>query len=480
MDPLLEAIILKAIAKDAQQRQQSMRELRTELRELLDPIMVDASPPPPSLREVWTPGEFQPIGARQALPTLPEDAVELEAPPSKAAPPKPSPPQAPAWLERGPVYAGPPHAAHDPKSGLDEPPASSSVTSTMQLAQITDPKAFGSAARRIEPNLRGLAARGDMHALWTISEMLHNIVTEGSCAVGSRAWTAAQLLRVFDDPAILVQIGEQLLNGAAEMREEARRLLVRAGVAGAYGLYGARVKLARVPASRPVFISMLSDFGPKAWPVVRASLEKVATVPQPNTGTLELAEDLLLCVPAVGDESTGHLVVKFLRYTHVGVCRAATAATIKLWRDRAKPLLVAMVSSKEDVVRVAGLAGLRQLGAIDEHVVPRLHAILTQRVPAGEEVRAAAALALAHASQTARQPAVSLLAQLLTPGRALIPPATRASEPRPVELSKEDAVVLAIARSLLTVGGKPYRGLVAERAERSTEPLRAHLRGLLA
>src|SRR5690606_32757800 len=113
--------------------------------------------------------------------------------------------------------------------------------------------------------------------------------------------------------------------------------------------------------------------------------------PNPNSGTLELAEDLLLCVPVVGDESAGHVVLKFLRWPHSNVCRAAAASIIKLWGDRAKPVFVAMVQSKEDVVRVAGIAGLRQLGAIDEHLVPRLQAILTRRVPASEEVRAAAA-----------------------------------------------------------------------------------------
>jgi ribosomal protein S9 len=46
-------------------------------------------------------------------------------------------------------------------------------------------------------------------------------------------------------------------------------------------------------------------------------------------------------------------------------------------------------------------------------------------------------------------------------------------------MSWEDAVVLAVARSLLTVGGKNYRGLVSERAERSPEALRAQLKKLL-
>jgi serine/threonine-protein kinase len=282
---------------------------------------------------------------------------------------------------------------------------------------------------------------------------------------------------VFDDPSILVQIAQQLLNGAEEARDKARRLLVHAGVAGAYGLYGARVKLARVASIRPLFVTVLKDFGPKAWPVVKAALEKIAATTAPNAATFDLAEDLLLCVPLVGDESAGHVVLKYLRWPQLPVCRAAAAAIIKLWGDRAKPVLVAMVQSKEDVVRVAGIAGLRELGAIDEHLVPRLQAILTRRVPGGEEVRAAAAVALAHASATARQPAVSVLAQLLTPARELhvadVGPASNGA------LSKQDAVVIAMARSLLTIGGKPYRGLVAERAERSPEPLRAQLRGLL-
>ena len=90
----------------------------------------------------------------------------------------------------------------------------------------------------------------------------------------------------------------------------------------------------------------------------------------------------------------------------------------------------------------------------------------------------AAALALAHASATARQPAVSLLAQLLTPQRDASAPESQRSTSNG-NLSKQDAVVIAMARSLLTIGGKPYRGLVAERAERSPEPLRGQLRGLL-
>lgn len=484
VDPLLEEIILKALSKAPSDRQQSMRELRVALRELLDPIMVDASPPPPSMRDVPTSEEFRPVpAARKPLPTLPDDSEGSDGAGSTRKRPTPTTQdEAPAWLERGPVYAtqhvppsqSTPAAAPTPS---EDALCQNTIAWANRLVKTTDATAFAQATAKLEPALRVLASRGEVNALWTVSSTMHGIASEGSAAVGSRAWSAAKLLKVFDDPAILIQIAEQLLAGPPEARDKARRLLIHAGVAGAYGLYGARVKLARNASVRAPFVTVLKDFGPKAWPVVRASLEKIAATAEPNASTIDLAEDLLLCVPFVGDEAAGHVVIKFLRSAHSPVCRAATAAIIKLWGERAKPMLVAMVQSKEDVVRVAGIAGLRQLGSVDEHLVPRLHAILTRRVAAGEEVRAAAALALGHVSPTAKQPAVTLLTQLLTPSRD-------APEPMPLghanTLSKQDAVILALARSLLAVGGRPYRGLVAERAERSAEPLRGQLRGLLS
>jgi serine/threonine-protein kinase len=479
VDPLLEKIIVKALSKEPGARHQSMRELRAELREVLEPVLLDGSPPPPSMREMPTSEAFQVTPLRNALPTLPEDPSESTTSPRKAAG------QAPEWLERSSVAFSSANALGAPAPPPRPTPAESADSTslaqntlawTARLAKTTEPAAFATAAQKLEPAMRALAARGDVQTLWAISSTMHEVASEGSGAVGSRAWSATKLLRVFDDPSILVQIGVELLEGAAEARDKARKLLVHAGVAGAYGLYGARVKLAKTPSVRPQFVTVLKDFGPKAWPVVRASLEKIGATTSPNSGTLDLAEDLLLCVPVVGDEQAGHVVLKFLRYNHSGVCRAATVAIVKLWGERAKPLLVAMVQAKDDVVRVAGIAGLRQVGAVDEHLVPRLHAILTRRVPAGEEVRAAAAVALAYVSEGAKAPAVSLLAQLVTPSRDAAAPDPRSSG----QLSKQDAVVIAMARSLLAIGGKPYRGLIAERAERSGEPLRGQLRSLLA
>lgn len=510
VDPLLETIILHALAKEPEDRPQSMRELRAELRELLAPARNDGAPASSrrSLgRSMATSEEMRPVTPSPG-PARPPPLPARAAQPTPAAKPEPAHASqrdaGPAWLERGPVYA--PSAYGNAPAGAGAGASAASATAAaaaghaagavaldeiaaalvqnapawlQRFTKTPDPRAFAQLAQRLEPAIRTLAAAGEMRALWSVSSTLHGVAMEGTQAVGSRAHVAAALLRVFDDPAILSSVAEQLLRGSDDARDHAKRLLVHAGVAGAYGLYGARVKLANEQAIRGVFTTVLKDFGPKAWPVVRAALEKIIASDQSqNPRTMELAEDLLLSVPLVGDESAGHLVVKYLRVNVSGVCRAATASIVKMWGDRAKPLLVGMLQSKDDVVRIAGIAGLRQLSGIDEHVVPRLQAILLRRLPAGEELRAAAAVALAHTVPSALQPAVSLLAQLITPQRDAAPD-PRLTMPQTNALSREDVVVVAVARSLLTIGGKAYRGLVAERAERSPEPLRTQLKKLL-
>jgi hypothetical protein len=72
--------------------------------------------------------------------------------------------------------------------------------------------------------------------------------------------------------------------------------------------------------------------------------------------------------------------------------------------------------------------------------------------------------------------------QLVTPPRDKPlerPPGSNRAPTNPGTLTRDDAVVVALARSLLTIGGATYRGLLAERAERSPEPLRGQLRRLL-
>ena len=470
VDPLLERIINKALEKEAPDRQQSMRELRAELRQLLDPILQQPQRRKP--REVAAATQMQgeeieltdrtcgsPTRHRRRAGSTTARIGSI----GSAGYPAGTPQRASAPQQA----ARPAGAPGDTGDQL----AAKTLAWTSRLLKTTDPNAFAQGIQHLEPALKTLASRGDVDPLWSVASTMHGISTEGSGAVGSRAWSAAKLLRVLDDPSLLTQVAEQYFVAAKpDLREKARRLLVHAGVAGAYGLYGARVKLARHSNIRQPFVTLLKDFGPKAWPVVRASLEKIAVTPEPNAMTFDLAEDLLLCVPLVGDENAGHTVLKFLRWTHSGVCRAATAAIVKLWAERAKPVLVAMVQSKDDVIRVAGIAGLRQLGAIDEHLVPRLHAILARRVPAGEEVRGAAAVALAHASPAARAPAVELLAQLLQPTRDQRGERGRQARRRH---HRDGALAPHDRRQAVSI----HRRRPAP--DNSAEPLRGQLRGLL-
>ncbi len=490
VDPRLERIILRALSKEPEDRPQTMRELRTELRELLPQG-----------------GSAKDSSAHRAMPRTARSAydepVETPAPSaasssaSRATPSSPrsaprEPSASPAWLERGPVYATSAYSTSlpsvddariaivAPKDEAADVLEHATEAWLRHLDQTREPGAFTRSAQSVESLLRALVAAGEMQTLRMVSTAMRAVSTESTQVVGSRAHTSATLLRVLDDPAVLLGVAEHLLKGSESARDHARHLLIDAGVAGAYGLYGARVKFASEATTRGAFTVALKEFGAKAWPVVRAALEKIISQDQSqNPRTMELAEDLLLCVPVVGDESAGHLVVRYLRVDVAGVCRAATASIVTLWGDRAKPLLVGMLQSKDDVVRIAGIAGLRQLDGIDEHVVSRLQAILLRRLPAGEEVRAAAAVVLGHVQPTARQPAISLLVQLVTPQRdGLV--AVRVSPEHSPPFSREDAVTVASARALLVLGGLTYRGLVAERAKRSHEALRAQLTKLLA
>ncbi|HEY8073420.1 MAG TPA: serine/threonine-protein kinase, partial [Labilithrix sp.] len=483
IDPALERLILKALEKEPGDRPPTLREVRAALRDIVSPVIKDGSPPPGVVGR----STGQDLDAAAAL------AVAAAARAKKFADDEPSsrrvwgsvPQGGPEWLERGPVYgtgATPqafapvaPPTIHDE---LADKLAFDAQGWLRQFARTPDPRAFSQLAARLEPALRVLAMRGDAKALWTVSSTLHGLSMDGTQTLGSRAHAASKILRIFEDPQILGFVAEQLLTGSDDGRDYARRLILHGGVAGAYGLYGARVKLANEQAIRGPFVTTLKDFGPKAWPVVRAALEKILASGDQSRPTMELAEDLLLCAPIVGDTNdAGHVVVKYLRVNVSGVCRAATAAIVKLWADRAKPLLVGMLQSKDDIVRIAGIAGLRQLNAIDEHIVPRLHALLVRRVEAGEEARAAAAVALASATSSARPSAVSALTDVLTPPRGA--PVEHAIGASGGALSREDAVILQSARSLLALGGKNYRALVAERGERSSEPLRSQLKKLL-
>lgn len=424
---------------------------------------------------------------RSVLDTLDElhelDVVERVVPPpppssrsmraAVAAPPVPPPlPAERPKLERDGSYKGSLTGSIAKAEIVAGSLAQNPAAWIEQLWRSPDDALFAERSAFVEPAVRILADRGEVRALWAIACALFRAASDGAHhRAAARATTANKVLHAFGDPTMLSAVATAVLAEGEEPSEAGRRLLLQAGAAGAYGLYGARLRAVGNAAVRAPFVSLMRDFGTKAWPVVKAALEKLhKNIADPRAR--EVAEDLLLTAeataPTSGDDAVGHLVMRFVRVDAPGVNKAATLAVIRIWGERARPLLFGLLEGKQDSVRLAALAGLRQLGAIDEHVVPRLAAILVRRVPAGDDLRVGAALALAHAIGPARSPAISALEQVVLARGPSAGPGTR-----------EDAVVLASANALVHLRAPDARAVIVERAKRSLEPLRSRLEELL-
>ena len=224
-----------------------------------------------------------------------------------------------------------------------------------------------------------------------------------------------------------------------------------------------RVKLAADAAVREPFVATMRALGESSWPVVRAALERIpaTALTGEHPRAAELAEDLLWSVPVLRDDAAGALVAKYVRTTQASLCRAATQALGRLWAERAAPLLLALLDVLDDGVRIAAIAGLRQIGAVDEHVVRRLVPILTRQVQAGDELRLAAVTALEFVTPDARPVAVPILVKLVRdPGW-------------------DDATIHAASRALLSVMGNEARAVIIDRSDTVPEPLKGHLLVLL-
>src|SRR5262249_43062366 len=151
----------------------------------------------------------------------------------------------------------------------------------------------------LEIALRILAKRADARAMWAASSALHGIASndeKGDDTSRARGPRAAMVLRLFSDPGMLAPVSERVLTGDDDVRDAARTLVTGAGVAGAYALYGARVKLAQDPNVRHAFVTSMRDIREAGWPVIRAALERIpdAAITGGHPLAAQLAEDLLL------------------------------------------------------------------------------------------------------------------------------------------------------------------------------------------
>ena len=452
VDPRLEPIVQMALRKPRDQRHKTIRDLRLDLKPLL----------------TRAPGGFD----------LETEASRIEAqraprrPPPAAPPPPVSSPSSSGsgarapWLEDSQdsysnflhgMTSGKTRAAElsvalarDPRSWLTK------------LLEERDDRLVETMLAEAEGAARMLAGSSDARTLRAVSSTIHGVATDSRRHPAVQA-RARATLRVFADPTLLAPIAERLLMHEDDHRDAARALVLDAAVAGAYAMYGARVKVASRPSARAPFVETRRALGESAWPVVRAGLERIPAAALTGGHPLgaELAEDLLLCVPNVRDEAAGHLVAKYLRATEAPLCRAATQALARLWSERAAPLLLALLDVNDDGVRGAGILGLRAIGAVDEHVVRRLLPILQRKVEASDELRIEAVASLALVTPDARPLAVPILVRLVR------------------ETGAGDGTVLAASRALFSLMGNEARAVVIGRSDIAAEPLKSHLLELL-
>ena len=428
VDARIEAVVRKALKKSPSERYANVREFRHALRELL------------------------------VAPAAPAPAV---APP---VPPASSHGGQPEWLE-GPhssghfvaaTYASGQFAAVSVPSR-----ATTAASSTLQtdparflseLVTVTDARKFAASCLQLEEIVPLLAVRGQTATLWRVRSTLGLIAAEGPPVAGTRAASAARVMKLLDDGAVLSPAAEELLRAATPSRE-ARGLVLAAGVAGAYALYGARVKSAlSSPIESARFVEALKDIGAAAWPLLRAALERLAKEASPAASLV--IEDLLAAVPSLPDDAGGRAVSLHLRSPSVEVRRAAVPALGKAWGDRARPLFVAMLQDPDEGVRLRVIEALTAARAIDVEVVRRLASLLETDVRASVSLRTQAVGAFVTATGAGREAAAQLLHGFLKRAPASGP--------------AHEAVLVAAAQSLVTLD--PQEGATAVSARALGEP----------
>lgn len=179
------------------------------------------------------------------------------------------------------------------------------------------------------------------------------------------------LLGAFADPALLLHLAEVAL---VDDDREAARLLVNLGTPAAYALYSTRLKNPGDATIRRRFVEVIHTMSVTALPMIRAGLAKLAPHHERSVAR-ELAIDLLLATPNLRDDDAGELAARWARVGPVEVTRAAVPALAKLWGERARPMFVAALASKDVLLANAAFAALDAIGGSDEDVTARVRAV---------------------------------------------------------------------------------------------------------
>ena len=444
VDARLEKLIMRMLQKSPAERPQSMRELRGELRDL-------ERPPSLKLHDVGTSAD-----ARGTLPDLEEaDAIleEDHEDDDDALPPVLAP-----KLARAKVVPNIPALAalltREPVSTLRE--------------KLATPQSFTAEVQSLAAAMQLMLEQRELAALAQVVAIFRKVAVDPKA--DARSELSARLVKTLQDPARLAPVAERAL---AEHDEAAPRLLAMLGLAAAHALYAARLRVHPTPPTRGRFVAAMRAIGPASWPLMYAALQRNA----PGDATQHdprLAEDLLRSMPLVADDDAGGVVARYLRWGDVAVRRAAIPPLVTLWGDRARPLLLGvLLKDPDEGMRVAAIRGLRDLRAIDEHVIRKAEDILGDPAQAGNGVCIAVSEALADTTEERRPLAALVLRRLLAPKTGVF------SILRTKTKTAPPVVLLAMARSFAHIGGPEAPKLIEELGRQCEEPLRTQLLGLV-
>jgi hypothetical protein len=343
------------------------------------------------------------------------------------------------------------------------------------LEAIRDPTDFARAMGALEDAIRKLASLSQAAVLLEIVKTLDRIAGHQSWTPGTREGVAAKAARTLHDPRLLRSVAEEALSGEGVASDAAKELLSYLGLAGAHASCAARVHSESRSTTRRRFVGLMVEQGGRSWPAVRAALDTLLSPFRSGPLDVALLEDLLRAVPDVVDEPMGTLVAPLVRHENHAVARAAVVAVANLWGPRARPLLLGVLDSASEGVRLASLAAFRKIGGLDDHVVRRIERILARPSNASDELRAASASALAEVGPISRAQAIELLQRSLAPPKGGLLSKLRAAP----DHESAPLVLVSAARSLLVLEGRAAHAAIEERASKSDESLQAQLLALV-
>jgi serine/threonine-protein kinase len=462
IDPLLEKVILKMLAKSPAERYANARDLRQALKELQEPAVVA------------TAGS---AATTDSTPKPKKAAFASEPPPASGRA---------AWLEdtkesynnfftslASTVDVGAYHEADQLATDLIASP-NQRLT---EIARLRGTPQFQSQMDTLEVAVKTLAKRGEAVALGQTVRVMAAIYAEEAkkspqeaADPHSAAARSLRVLHVLADPVTLQPFAEKLLSERSEPTEAALNLIAWAQVAGAHSLYAARMKHAQ-PAARTRFVSAMRILGAQASPVLRSALEQHLPEAEPHITDPDLCEDLLRSVPSVRDDQMGATLVRYARVVDPPtITRAALDALVPVWGARAIPVMLASLQAQDEQTRVSALRGLKALGGVDEFVVKKVEGVLDGALPASDELRIATAEAISYAVPNARPTAARLvLAALAKPDSMMSTLSRRGTS---------QAVLVALAKAAMLLSSGDGRSAIRARAEKASEPLRGQLMAL--